>query len=141
MTTDAPEEAHAWSRTRNGSFAGWSGGLSIATDNEPTERAQQYEAAHAAHYARNDLRKALELYKGIMAAHPSTREAECSRSQIKNIVRTAVPGFSTRYLEIRGGGGQEHANRQAKSASLLGTAPETHESDYPMERRQEQSLR
>jgi hypothetical protein len=56
-----------------------------------TEAGQQYATAYAAHYTTKDLHEALELYKGVMAAHPNTREAEYSRSQIQNIVNAVVP--------------------------------------------------
>jgi hypothetical protein len=56
-----------------------------------TEAGQRYAAAHAAHYRTKDMREALELYKGVMAAHPDTREAGYSRTQIQNIVNTVVP--------------------------------------------------
>ena len=55
------------------------------------EAGQQYAAAHAAHYTTKDLREALELYAGILAAHPNTQEAGYSRSQIQNIVNAVVP--------------------------------------------------
>ena len=73
-----------------------------------TEAAQQYAAAHRRHYETKDLRRALELYAGIIAAHSDTREAGYSRSQIQNIVRTVVPkqelfnaqvGLASAYLE------------------------------------------
>jgi hypothetical protein len=37
------------------------------------------------------LREALEFYKGIVAAHPDTREAGYSQSQIQNIIKEVVP--------------------------------------------------
>ena len=49
-----------------------------------------YQAAHAAHYKTKDLRKAMQLYKVLIDAHPSTKEAEYSRSQISNIARSVV---------------------------------------------------
>jgi hypothetical protein len=52
---------------------------------------QQYEAAHAAHYETKDLHEALGLYRDVISAHPDTREAEYSRSQLMNIVRSVVP--------------------------------------------------
>jgi hypothetical protein len=52
---------------------------------------KKYEAAHAAHYTKKNLHEALVLYKGILAAHPDTREAEYSRSQLMNIVNSVVP--------------------------------------------------
>ena len=51
---------------------------------------QQYAAAHAAHYGSKDLREALTLYKALVTAHPDTREAGYSRSQIQNIVKVVV---------------------------------------------------
>lgn len=56
-----------------------------------TEASRQYAAAHEAHYGAKNLREALELYKGVMAAHPETRESADSRSQIQNIVKAVVP--------------------------------------------------
>ena len=63
----------------------------MRNDTGLAEARQQYEAAHAAHYTTKDLREALELYKRIMAAHPSTQEAGYSRLQIQNIVNAVVP--------------------------------------------------
>jgi hypothetical protein len=57
----------------------------------PTEAGEQYAAAHAAHYTEKNLHRALELYKGIVTAHPDAPEAGYSHSQIKNIVNTVVP--------------------------------------------------
>ena len=37
------------------------------------------------------VREALELYRGIVAAHPETPEAGYSRTQIQNIVNSVVP--------------------------------------------------
>jgi hypothetical protein len=56
-----------------------------------TKAGQQYAAACATHYKTKDLREALKLYKDVMAAHPKTKEAEYSRSQIQNIVNAVVP--------------------------------------------------
>jgi len=55
-----------------------------------SEARRLYAAAYAVHYTTTNLREALELYKGIIAAYPGTPEAEHSRSQIRNIVRTMV---------------------------------------------------
>lgn len=52
---------------------------------------QQYAAAHAAHYTTKNLHEALGLYQGVMVAHPDTREAEYSRTQIQNIAHSLVP--------------------------------------------------
>jgi len=56
-----------------------------------TEAGKQCAEAYAAHYTTKDLHEALELYKGIMAEHPNTKEAEYSRTQIQNIVQSVVP--------------------------------------------------
>ena len=63
----------------------------MSNDKAPTAAARQYAAAHAAHYATKDLFEALELYRGVMAAHPNTQEADYSRTQIDNIVKSVVP--------------------------------------------------
>ena len=58
---------------------------------ELTEAVKQYAKAYAVHYTIKNLHKAIDLYKGIMAAHPNTKEAEYSRTQIQNIVQSVVP--------------------------------------------------
>jgi hypothetical protein len=58
---------------------------------ESTKAGQQYAAAHAMQYQTKDLDKALDLYEGVMAANPDTSEAEYSRTQIQNIVKSLVP--------------------------------------------------
>jgi hypothetical protein len=63
----------------------------MSNDTAPTAAERQYAAAHAAHYATKDFNEALQLYRGVMAAHPNTREAEYSRTQIYNIVKSVVP--------------------------------------------------
>ena len=63
----------------------------MRNDTGLTEASQKYAAAYAAHYETKDLREALELYRGIVAAHPDTQEAGYSRSQIQNIVNEVVP--------------------------------------------------
>jgi hypothetical protein len=63
----------------------------MKNDTGLTAAGRQYAAAYAAHYTTKDLREALELYKGVMAAHPKTQEAGYSRSQIRNIVNAVVP--------------------------------------------------
>jgi hypothetical protein len=47
----------------------------MRNDTGLTEASRQYAAAHAAHYKTKDLREALELYEGVLAAHPNAREA------------------------------------------------------------------
>lgn len=58
---------------------------------EVTKAGQQYAAAYAVHYKTKDLNEALDLYEGVMAAHPDTNEAEYSRTQIQNIAKSLVP--------------------------------------------------
>ena len=56
-----------------------------------TEASRQYAAAHTVHYEAKDLREALLLYKGVLAAHPDTQEAGYARSQIQNIIKEVIP--------------------------------------------------
>jgi hypothetical protein len=58
---------------------------------EETEAGLLYATAHTAHYTAKDLHEALQLYQGVMSAHPDTREAGYARSQIQNIVIATVP--------------------------------------------------
>jgi hypothetical protein len=55
------------------------------------EAGHQYAAAYAAQYETKNLREAVDLYRGIMTAYPTTHEAEYSRTQIQNIVNAVVP--------------------------------------------------
>jgi hypothetical protein len=55
------------------------------------EAGHQYAAAYAAQYETKNLREALDLYKGIMTAYPTSHEAEYSRAQIQSIVNAVVP--------------------------------------------------
>ncbi len=52
---------------------------------------RQYAAAHAAHYVARDLPLALQLYREVLASHPSTKEADYSRTQVQNLVNAVVP--------------------------------------------------
>jgi hypothetical protein len=63
----------------------------MRNETELTEAGKQYAGAYAAHYTTKDLHKAIGLYKGIMAGHPNTKEAEYSLTQIQNIVKSVVP--------------------------------------------------
>ena len=56
-----------------------------------TLASRQYTAAHAMHYGTKDLRQAIELYRGVIAAHRDTPEAGYARTQIQNIVNSVVP--------------------------------------------------
>jgi hypothetical protein len=56
------------------------------------EAGQQYATtAYDAHYMTKDIHKAFTLYEHIIAAHPDTKEAGYSRSQVQNIVNAVVP--------------------------------------------------
>ena len=56
-----------------------------------TMASRAYDKAHTAHYATKDLHQALGLYWVVMATHPDTLEAEYSRTQMQNIVKSVVP--------------------------------------------------
>ena len=55
------------------------------------EAFQMYATAHAAHYKTKDLQKAITLYEDVLKAHPHTKEAVYSRTQIQNIAKSVVP--------------------------------------------------
>jgi len=55
-----------------------------------TEAGKQYAEAYAAHYTTKNLHEALEHYQCVMATHPNTKEAEYSKTQIHNIVKSVV---------------------------------------------------
>jgi|RhiMetStandDraft_8_1073273.scaffolds.fasta_scaffold93568_1 hypothetical protein len=57
----------------------------------PTEASRQYATAYAAHYTGRDLPVALQLYKKLMASHPTAQEAGYSWRQVQNIVNAVVP--------------------------------------------------
>jgi hypothetical protein len=63
----------------------------MRTETEPTEASRQYAAAYAAHYIGHDLPLALQLYRQLMASHPSAREAGYAWMQVQNIVNAVVP--------------------------------------------------
>jgi hypothetical protein len=63
----------------------------MRTETEPTETNQQYAAAYAAHYTGRDLPLALQLYRQLMASHPSAHEAGYARMQVQNIINAVVP--------------------------------------------------
>ncbi len=72
----------------------------MKNDTGLTEASRQYAAAHAAHYETKDLREALELYRGVLAAHPDSQEAGYSRSQVHNIVKEVVPDWELLEAEV-----------------------------------------
>ena len=63
----------------------------MSDNTEQTEAGRQYAAAYEFHYKSQNLRKAFELYKEILADHPDTKEAGYAKSQIQNIVNSTVP--------------------------------------------------
>ena len=52
---------------------------------------QQYEAAYLEHYTNQDLKKAFNLYRSILASYPDSMEAGYSRSQLLNIINSVIP--------------------------------------------------
>jgi hypothetical protein len=63
----------------------------MGDDSALTEAAREYAAAYAKHYSERDLAMALQLYRKIIASHPSARQAEYSRAQVQNIGNAVVP--------------------------------------------------
>ena len=57
----------------------------------PTEAGRQYASAYETHYTTKDIHKAFTLYEDIIAAHPDSKEAGYSKSQVRNIVNAVVP--------------------------------------------------
>ena len=52
---------------------------------------KQYSVAYEMHYTDHDLHAALDQYVDLIDMHPDSVEAEYSRIQIQNIVKTVVP--------------------------------------------------
>ena len=63
----------------------------MRNDIEFTETGRQYATAYAAHYTERNLPVALQLYRKVIASHPTACEAEYSRTQVRDIVNTVVP--------------------------------------------------
>jgi hypothetical protein len=57
----------------------------------PTEAGLQYAEAYEAHYNSKNMHNAFLLYNRVIAAHPESRGAEYSRSQLQNILKAVVP--------------------------------------------------
>lgn len=51
----------------------------------------EYAMACEVHYNECDLPAAFKLYMNIIANHPDDKEAEYSRMQIENIVKSVIP--------------------------------------------------
>ena len=58
---------------------------------EHAPAAQQYAAAYAKHYSEKDLSAALRSYHHLVTTHPDAPEAECARTQIRNIAKSVIP--------------------------------------------------
>jgi hypothetical protein len=56
-----------------------------------TESSRSYAAAYALHYSQRDLLGALTAYDHLIERHPTSPEADYSRSQMHNIVRSVIP--------------------------------------------------
>jgi hypothetical protein len=93
----------------------------MRNDTGMTEASQQYAAAHAAHHGTKDLRAALELYKGILAAYPDTQEAGYSRSQIQNIIKEVVP--ERELLEAQAGMAMAHFGEDRQQEGRIPVPP------------------
>ena len=63
----------------------------MSSDHGPSEAGKRYASAHEAHYTANDQRAALGLYQDLLSGFPESPEAGYARSQIQNIVHSAVP--------------------------------------------------
>jgi hypothetical protein len=56
-----------------------------------TESARSYALAYAIHYSQRDLLGALTAYDQVIGQHPTSPEADYSRSQMHNIARSVIP--------------------------------------------------
>lgn len=73
----------------------------MMTQLQPSDdAARQYAAAYLAHYSKKDLLGALNLYVGLLAAHPDSPEAAYSRTQMHNIVEDVVPAAELLTAEV-----------------------------------------
>lgn len=63
----------------------------MSTDVARSVASVVYAEAHATHYQRRDLLRALRIYHRVIALYPGAPEAAHSRTQIRNIVNMAVP--------------------------------------------------
>ena len=56
-----------------------------------TESARNYARAYAMHYSQRDLLGALTAYDEVIVQHPTSPEADYSRAQMHNIVKSVIP--------------------------------------------------
>lgn len=89
---------------------------------------RQYADAYAAHYTGKNLLEALELYKGIVNAHPDSKEAGYSRSQLMNIVHGVVPARELLDVQVELASGRLEREK-ANGAEPVRTGPSGRETD------------
>jgi len=56
-----------------------------------TVSARSYATAYAMHYSKHDLLGALTAYDALITEYPNSPEADYSRAQMHNIVRSVIP--------------------------------------------------
>jgi hypothetical protein len=98
----------------------------MRTDTAHAEVGRQYAAAYAAHFTAKNLHRALELYRGVMAAHPNTQEAEYSRTQIHNIAVSVLlrQEFLDAQVELSLAHLEHQGSPDAEPASVAPSASE-----------------
>lgn len=57
----------------------------------PTEAARNYHSAYQIHQDQGDLLKAFLAYDRVIQQHPNAPESGYARSQMRNIMNSAVP--------------------------------------------------
>ena len=85
-----------------------------------TESSRSYAKAYSLHYSHRDLLGALTAYDHVIEQHPTSPEADYSRSQMYNIVRSVIPASRLLASQV------ELARRtlqQADDAPLAGNDP------------------
>ena len=65
-----------------------------------TESARSYARAYAMHYSQRDLLGALTAYDEVIERHPTSPEADYSRAQMHNIVRSVIPAPTLLASEV-----------------------------------------
>lgn len=68
---------------------------------EHAPAAEQYAVAYAKHYSEKDLSAALRSYDHLITTHPDAPEAECARSQIRNIAKSVIPAPELLAAELQ----------------------------------------
>lgn len=67
-----------------------------------TESARSYARAYAMHYSQRDLLGALAAYDEVIEQHPTSAQADYSRAQMHNIVKSviAAPALLASQVEM-----------------------------------------